>query len=186
MFRLDNSQFPSNLHVNVYVIGVCQHLARIKAVILTINVVLCSDMIVQLDTNFSHMSLWSLLESSNVVISVMFYGFFYWWVVLIDEMRIVYLVLLTDQPNDTVQRLEIRENKTEIVALALLNKHNPQRTARLPSRTVKCDWTTWHFLPNDWFNTGSITWKLSQLLPGWIPAIKGNQLRCKGSNFRKM
>lgn len=62
MFRLDNSQFLSNLHVNVYVIGVCQRLARIKAVILTINVALCSDMIGELDTNFSHLS---LLESSS-------------------------------------------------------------------------------------------------------------------------
>ncbi len=41
-------------------------------------------------------------------------------------MQIVYLVLLNGQPNDTVQRLEIRDNKTEIVALALLDKHNTE------------------------------------------------------------
>lgn len=45
-----------------------------------------------------------------------------------DEMRIVYLVLLNDQPNLIVQRLEIKENKTEIVALALLNKHNTENS----------------------------------------------------------
>ncbi len=48
-------------------------------------------------------------------------------------MQIVYLVLLNGQPNDTVQRLEIRENKTEIVALALLDKHKHREQPAYPA-----------------------------------------------------
>lgn len=158
---LSNSKYTTHLHVHVCLLWEMSSLSEKKASKLKSQSILSYALTRQF--RWTQTSVISLLER-RLVISLRLYGFYYRCVVLLHKILIVYLILLNHQPNDSVQRLDIKENKTEIVALYYTD--TTQRTARPLSKTVSSDWITQHFLRSDSLKTGSITCKMSQLLPG--------------------